>query len=194
MHADTHTAVGIQVIWNCLWPYINMQTDSKSERKDERGERRGEIWRDTACSDLFFCLHCSWTVFSCNSFYIIPPIVIKHVLGQHIGLVNYPIWSIAHTLTAQCFCFNNAATMNMLTALLSGNNNKKSLNWKSNSSGCLACEQPGLSDYLPFGRKSFYASTASPTNMSIVCTPPDPTVPRRTFISICVASLRSAII
>ena len=45
-------------------------------------------------------------------------------------------------------------------------------------------------DDLPWGRKSNF-SNASPNKMSIVCTPPDPTVPTSAFISICVTSLHS---
>lgn len=80
-----------------------MQKESNREGETEwregggRGGNAGEREKERDMEG-----HCLWgSVFlfalQLNSlsvhffFYIIPPIVIKHVLGPHIGLVNYPI-------------------------------------------------------------------------------------------------------
>lgn len=114
-----------------------------------------------ACGDLFFCLQCCRALVACIFFYIIPPIVIKLVSGHHIGLVNYPISGIACALTAQSFCLNNLATMN----IVSFRKQQKPCSHRE-SSGWLLCEWPRLCSVLPVGRKSHF-STASPSKMSV---------------------------
>lgn len=84
--------------------------------------------------------------------------------------------------------------MNMLTAPFLETTKKTCSTEKAIPQDVSCVNGPGSVIICPLVEKRFSFHTASPTNVSIVCTPPDPTVTTRALISICAASLQSVII
>lgn len=70
----------------------HVERQRQREREREEGRRGNAGERDMEGHCLWGSVHLfAVQSFHAIFFYISPPIVIKHVLGQHIGLVNYPI-------------------------------------------------------------------------------------------------------
>lgn len=67
---------------------IHKHADRQWDREEKRRGNERKCRREREREGLSSV--CS-AVFPCKPFYIIPPIVINKVLGQHIGMVNYPI-------------------------------------------------------------------------------------------------------
>ena len=129
-HSCGHASV--MKLFMAVHEHMQRERESETERRGCRKEgKEMQEWRKARYGGTLpvgICFSvCRQTAFPCNSFFfffcIFPPIVIRHILGQHTGVVNYPVLGIYTDSTMRLLlqCCNNEYA----NSLFFGNNIKK---------------------------------------------------------------------